>query len=227
MTERFAGIEACVFDAYGTMFDVHSAVARCRDESEVMSTRSDTVSLDDIDSGELLNRAIEDYYEEIVAAVGRRGRSSASALDIVHDLYLKLAARPEVLRDKRSIKSYLCRAAVNLGIDRFRRENFEANLFSGSEYEACSIAADNAAPDRALEISARLKVLRRAIAELPERRRAAFILYRLHQLSPDEIAVRLKISRNMVDRHLRRALTHCLAELAAVETELSVWSWNR
>lgn len=32
MTDRFEGIEACVFDAYGTLFDVHSAVARCRDD---------------------------------------------------------------------------------------------------------------------------------------------------------------------------------------------------
>ncbi len=32
MTDRFEGIEACVFDAYGTMFDVHSAVARCRED---------------------------------------------------------------------------------------------------------------------------------------------------------------------------------------------------
>jgi RNA polymerase sigma-70 factor (ECF subfamily) len=62
---------------------------------------------------------------------------------------------------------------------------------------------------------------------LPERRRAAFILYRLHQLSPDEIAVRLRISRNMVDRHLRRALSHCLERLTTIEKDLSVWSWNR
>lgn len=192
-----------------------------------MPTLSGSVSLNDIDSSELLNRAIEDYYEEIVAAAGRRSRSRATALDIVHDLYLKLAAQPDVLRDKRSVKAYLCRAAVNLGIDRFRRERFEARLFSGSEHEACAIAAEDASPDRALEIEARIAVLREAIAELPERRRAAFILYRLHQLSPDEIAARLKISRNMVDRHLRRALTHCLDRLLKVETELSVWSWSR
>ena len=32
MTERIDGIKACVFDAYGTLFDVHSATARCRDD---------------------------------------------------------------------------------------------------------------------------------------------------------------------------------------------------
>lgn len=31
-TDRLENIEACVFDAYGTLFDVNAAAARCRDE---------------------------------------------------------------------------------------------------------------------------------------------------------------------------------------------------
>ena len=31
MSDTFDGIEACVFDAYGTLFDVHSAVGQCRE----------------------------------------------------------------------------------------------------------------------------------------------------------------------------------------------------
>ena len=30
--QNFVEIEACVFDAYGTLFDVHSAAARLRDD---------------------------------------------------------------------------------------------------------------------------------------------------------------------------------------------------
>jgi RNA polymerase sigma-70 factor (ECF subfamily) len=69
----------------------------------------------------------------------------------------------------------------------------------------------------ALEIEARVAILRAAIAELPERRRVVFILHRLHHLSPDQIAVRLRISRNMVDRHLRRAFAHCLDRLLSID----------
>lgn len=32
MVDKIDGIKACVFDAYGTLFDVHSAAARCRDD---------------------------------------------------------------------------------------------------------------------------------------------------------------------------------------------------
>ncbi|WP_202314738.1 MULTISPECIES: RNA polymerase sigma factor [unclassified Mesorhizobium] len=193
-----------------------------------MPNLSGTVpSLGDFDGNELLNRAIVAYYDDIAAAAGRSGHSRSATLDIVHDLYLKLSARPEILRDKRSLKSYLCQAAVNLGIDRFRKESFEARLFSGTEEEAQAVPADNASPDRALEIEARIVVLRDAIAQLPARRRAVFILHRLHQLSQDEIAMKLNISRNMVDRHLRRAFAHCLDRLMGAEMELSTWSWSR
>jgi len=193
-----------------------------------MPNLSGTVSsLGDLDGNELLNRAIEAYYDDIAAAARRSGHSGSATLDIVHDLYLKLSAKPEILRDKRSLKSYLCQAAVNLGIDRFRMERFEAHLFSGTEDEARVVPAENASPDHALETEARIIVLRDAIAELPARRRAVFILHRLHQLSQDEIAAKLNISRNMVDRHLRRAFAHCLDRLMKSEQELATWSWSR
>lgn len=166
----------------------------------------------EIDDNELLNRAIARHYHEITAAVSRRGHAGNEA-DIVHDLYLKLAARPGVLRGKTSISAFLCRAAINLGIDRFRRQNYEARLFSGTEVEAGNIAADNTTPERWLDVEVRLHVLQQAISELPARRRMVFILHRLHGLSPDQIALQLSISRNMVDRHLRKALAHCLDRL--------------
>lgn len=162
---------------------------------------------------DLLNRAIEAHYAEIKAAVRRRGHSRATASDVVHDLYIKLAEQPGVLRGKRSIGAFLCRAAINLAVDRLRRSRFEERLFSGTQTEALVIAAETAAPDHGLMVEARLTVLREAIGALPARRRAVFILHRLHRLPPDEIAARLRISRNMVDRHLRRALAHCLDRL--------------
>jgi 2-haloacid dehalogenase len=42
MSTRFTGITACVFDAYGTLFDVHSAVGRHRDR---LGERADAVSM--------------------------------------------------------------------------------------------------------------------------------------------------------------------------------------
>ncbi|MBK4217910.1 RNA polymerase sigma factor [Paracoccus caeni] len=167
-----------------------------------------------MDDNDLLNQAIALHYHDITAAVARRGHVRGSEADIVHDLYLKLAVRPGILRNKSSIGAFLCRAAINLGIDRLRRQNFEARLFSGTEVEAENVAADTLPPDHWLQVEARLRLLRQAIGELSERRRAVFILHRLHGLSSDQIAARLGITRNMVDRHLRMALAHCLDRLS-------------
>lgn len=176
-----------------------------------MPLPSDTgTNSNDLEGSDLLNRAIEAYYNDIARAVGSRFNSQVSTLDIVHDLYVKLAAQPEALHGKRSIKAFLCRAAVNLSTDRYRREQFERNLFSPIDAEDQTICMTSVSPDYRLETEARIRILRDAIAELPVRRRAVFILHRLHNLTPDEIASKLNISRNMVNRHLRRALAHCL-----------------
>lgn len=169
------------------------------------------------DSDDLLNRAIEAHYADIKAAVRRRGHSRGAASDIVHDLYVKLAEQPELLKGKRSLLAFLCRAAINLGIDRMRRASFEERLFSGTEAEALAVPTETGAPAYALEVRARIAVLQGAIAELPARRRAVFILHRLHNMEPDRIARELNISRNMVDRHLRRALAHCLDRLLQID----------
>ena len=39
--DSFPGIKACVFDAYGTLFDVHSAVGRYREQ---LGDKADAVS---------------------------------------------------------------------------------------------------------------------------------------------------------------------------------------
>lgn len=162
---------------------------------------------------ELLDRAIALHYEEMRNALTKRGHRGASASEVVHDLYLKLAEKPDSLDGVRSIRHFLIRAAVNLGMDRHRRTRLEQRLFSGTEAESHAVACPAPAPDHAVDVTVRLRVLQRAIAKLPARRRAVFILHRFHGMSADEIAVTMRISRNMVDRHLRRAFVHCLDSL--------------
>lgn len=165
----------------------------------------------------LLNRAIAEHYEDIKAAVRGRGFSSVAAADVVHDLYVKLAENPEALLKARSLRAFLARAAINLGIDRARRAQYEQRLFSGADVEALRVVSDAPAPDHALEMASRLAILRDAILDMPERRRAVFVLHRLHGMKVDAIARRLRISRNMTDRHLRRAMVHCLERLSEIE----------
>lgn len=100
---RFTGIQACVFDAYGTLFDVHSAVGRHRSR---LGENSDRVSM--------MWRTKQLEYTWLRSLMGRHAdfwKVTGDALDYAldacdaadsalrHDLmeaYLKLDAYPEV-----------------------------------------------------------------------------------------------------------------------------------
>lgn len=100
---RLSGIEACVFDAYGTLFDVHSAVARCHGE---LGQKAEPLSA--------LWRAKQLEYTWLRSLMGRHAdfwQVTGEALDYamaVHDVvnaglrarlmesYLSLASYPEV-----------------------------------------------------------------------------------------------------------------------------------
>lgn len=161
----------------------------------------------------LLDSALLSHYEELCTSVRRRGHSSANSQEIVHDVYLGLRQKQTALDGKASLKAFLIRACVNLGIDRFRRQRFEACLFSGSEQEALLVSAPIASPDQGLDLEYRITILKTAIMDMSLQRRRVFIASRVGNLSADDIALRLKISRNMVDRHLRKAYLHCLDRL--------------
>ncbi|WP_165421182.1 sigma-70 region 4 domain-containing protein [Bradyrhizobium sp. Leo170] len=56
------------------------------------------------------------------------------------------------------------------------------------------------------------------MAELPPRRRAILIAARVDGLSHEVIAERFNISRTMVQKELRRAVSHCVARLGKSES---------
>ena len=74
-------------------------------------------------------------------------------------------------------------------------------------------------PDRSpsaetrIDARERLAILAGAVEELPPRCREVFMLRKVEGLDQAEIARRLGISRNMVEKHLRKALLVCAARL--------------
>ena len=161
-----------------------------------------------------LDAAIETYYDEIRAAMRRRGATPTVATEIVHDLYVKLSGNPQPLVAARSIKAFLIRAAINLGIDRARRLAFEQSLFAVLDAGAEAVAQRQDTPvDARLDMPKRIAFLRRTILSLPPQCRNVFIAHRLMGMGKEAIADALGIRRRMVDRHLRKAMLHCLEEM--------------
>lgn len=166
----------------------------------------------DLAGKDLLDHAIVAYYDDLQQAVRRRGLAPGQTWDIVHDLYLQLARNPEKLAGKSSIRAFLIRAAVNLGIDRARRTAFETRIFSMLDEQAITVPSHQLSAEDRISMRQRIVALKNAIAELPHQCRTVFIAYRIGGMSKDEIAESLCIKRRMVDRHIRNALLSCLAK---------------
>ncbi len=125
MTERLSGIEACVFDAYGTLFDVHSAVAQCRDrfglEAGAAQTMSDTWRTRQLQYSwlrSLMGRHVDfwqvtgealDFALDTAFGVGKAPGGLRQAL---MDSYLTLHTYPEVPAVLRKLKEGGMKTAI-------------------------------------------------------------------------------------------------------------------
>ncbi len=175
---------------------------------------NDVIDQDRPENQETLSYAMTAHYAALRAALCRRGHSPAVVNDVIHDLYIKLAATPEVLRGKRSIPAFLCRCAINLASDQRRRACFEAFLFVAFDRCNAALIRESAAPDSNLKTIARLCAVCETIAQLPRHRRVVLNLYLRDRLAPEAIAKKLGISRRTVDRHLSAVFDQCITSIA-------------
>lgn len=161
----------------------------------------------------LIDDAVQTYYTDLCAAMRRRGYGASTSQDIVHDIYVRLTGKPQLPENPSAIRAFLIRACINLGIDRLRREQLERRLFSGSAEEALGVAQDTRDAENLADVNYRIRTLRRAILEMSLERRRVFLASCVGGLTSDQISAKSGITKNMVDRHLRKAYLHCLERL--------------
>lgn len=136
----------------------------------------------------------------VLRIVGNR----ATAEDVVHQAFERLLGRvqDESIRDW---PAYLTTAVRHLAYNHLRDTSRHAEVSIGdSEWQA--FADDAPSQEMVAVYRSELRRLLRAVASLPSRRREAFVLNKFEGLSYDEIADRLKISRNTVISHIVLAL---------------------
>ncbi|MGU3546992.1 RNA polymerase sigma factor [Methylobacterium sp. A52T] len=138
----------------------------------------------------------------------RKLGNSADAADAAQETYLRLvkALTTTDLEHPRLFLFYLARnVAANLG----KRRRFEARLFrSMTDLELSSVVDGHAQTETQVIAREQLRLVAAAIDGLPPRCREAFLLSTVEGLSNGEVAVRLGVSRNMVEKHLIKALLH-------------------
>jgi len=157
-----------------------------------------------------LRALLEAGYSALRARLARRLGSQDLADEALQDTWLRLARGGDV-GAVRSPDTYLFRIALNVAAD---RRAAESRRLSEIEVEAAIHMADDVIdPAKIVEARAEFATLKRALEDLPERRRAIFIMARVEEVAHEEIARRFGISPRMVEKELRRALDHCSERL--------------
>jgi RNA polymerase sigma-70 factor (ECF subfamily) len=139
---------------------------------------------------------------------GRVGRDEAP--DLVHDAVIKTleAGRKEDIHDP---VGFLFRVTRNTLFDRFRSKVRRSRVleFGLEEDDAHDTGAS---PERTVIASERLQLVMAFIETMPPRRREAFLLCRLEDLTYAQAARRMGVTVHAIEKHMTAAMAQLFAE---------------
>jgi len=168
---------------------------------------SDATLLNLIKAGDLdsFNILFERYWEKLFATVFSVCPDTEVCSEIVHDIFLNLWLKREKLQIE-YFQGYIT-ASARYQIYRHLKNIKRKSIEYREDLDFGNLVAVNAGESniryRELE-----KKVEEELEELPSRCREIFTLSRMQQLTNDEIAARLDISKRTVENQLTYALRH-------------------
>jgi RNA polymerase sigma-70 factor (ECF subfamily) len=160
---------------------------------------------------------VEELYVRHHAALRRfltrMLRCEETAAEVMQEAYVRLL-RYAPRRAPENPRAYLFQVATNAARDHMARERRRGGFVDDSRVpEALPCPRPDA--EAIAEGRERMEILIEAVNGLPPRCREVFLLSRFDGLSNGEIARRLGISRNMVEKHIIKAMMLCRRRLDA------------
>jgi RNA polymerase sigma-70 factor (ECF subfamily) len=130
------------------------------------------------------------------------------AEDVVQDAYIRVSSMTSDTLPFNARLNYIFRIVRNLAIDHYRKQSMEQRYFVNDE-QNLNAAPQVSNPESINVDRQTLGKVDRALAQLPERTRYAFVMYRVHGKPQKDIAVELGVSPTLVNFMIRDALVHC------------------
>ena len=144
-----------------------------------------------------------EHYEELVGTWTRRLRNRALAEDLAHDTFVRVLESDS--SQVAQPRAYLHQTARNIAVDGYRREDRRGAMESEALDPRGSSSDD---PEHYMHAIQLADCIERALSELPANCRKVFIWQKLEGLTQAEIAERLGLSKNMVEKYMIRTLRH-------------------
>lgn len=157
----------------------------------------------------LCNQLVENY-DDLVRQLTRRLGSSDFAYEALHETFLRLERVTDAVTIS-SPRDYIFRTAVNVAKD--RRKALSRRL-SAAEVDAVLDVCDDAPdPSRVAEARSEIEAFKRALIELPARRREVLRKVAIEGRPLPEVAAGLQVSVRTAETDLKLALAHCAESL--------------
>jgi len=138
------------------------------------------------------------------AWLGSRVARVVDVDDVVQESYAQLATLGDVdhVRDPRA---YLFRVAHSLVLQQVRRARI-VPIVVLAEVERLEVSQDELTPERHALAGQELNRIGALIAALPDKCRQAFVLRKIEGLPQRDIAARMGVSENTVEKHIGKGL---------------------
>ena len=154
----------------------------------------------------------------VIQFLYRMVRNRAIAEELAQNVFLRVYRSRTTYEPTAKFTSWLFRIAANVALNWLRDRRHESNqlsLTASSEREPERQIADRRPTvDQLMLAEVRLDEIRQAIAELPDRQRAAVIMHKYEELEYTQIAVALSCSPQTVKSLLFRAYNTLRVRLA-------------
>ncbi|CAA9280597.1 MAG: RNA polymerase ECF-type sigma factor [uncultured Cytophagales bacterium] len=143
------------------------------------------------------------YHAKLLSFSTRIVRSEATAEEIVQDVFVKVWEGRHALDPDLSFQAYIYRIAKNRLLNHLRRQACERTL--KKDWPHLALSQRNCNENQLVEADYE-QLLRRAIAQLPPQRQRIYRMSREEELTYEEIAGSLGLSRHTVKAQMVQAL---------------------
>jgi len=144
-----------------------------------------------------------EHYEELIGTWTRRLRNRQQAQDLAHDTFVRVLETDSATVEQP--RAYLHQTARNIAVDDFRRAERRDAKERATMPPSASETGDPEQFMRALQLA---ESVERALQELPLNCRKVFVWQKIEGLTQAEIAERLGLTKNMVEKYMIRTLRH-------------------
>jgi RNA polymerase sigma factor (sigma-70 family) len=178
-------------------------------------TDSTHLPMDSVPFAESCSEAMQSFiraeWPALLNYLRRRISPEEDAEEAVQDSFMRLL-RYQHSKPAFAWRFLLYRIAANVATDHARhaKSHYAAQHV---QLDELVMASSDPSQERVVSGQQELLLLRAAILELPPKCRQVFLLNRMHGMSYSQIARHCGISVKMVERHIHKAVTRCLAKV--------------